>query len=180
MAVPSTVTMKDMSGTYVLNKTISDSATEMLKMQGIGFIIRQAVAFSTVTNTTSQYTDKDGKLHLDQKQVSTGGITNEEERTIDGEWHESANKIWGKVKGRSRMVKVSELDDDFLKEGWAQDCLEGEVLESVNESLSDTWKATVIFGFADVNGERKHVRRITCVKGNHREKMRQVWDWKAQ
>jgi len=102
MAVPSTVTIKDMSGVYVLNKTISDSVQTLLKMQGVGFIVRQAVLYSTVTVTIKQYSGDDGKVHLDQKQVSTGGITNEEFRMLDWSWSETENRIWGKVKGKNR------------------------------------------------------------------------------
>lgn len=102
MAVPAHVTTKDMSGTYVLNKTLSDSSQAVLKMQNIGFLVRQAAQYSTVTVTLKQYTDDQGVVHLDQDQVSTGGIRNIEERSLNGEWGERVNKIWGKVKGMTR------------------------------------------------------------------------------
>lgn len=102
MAVPAHVTTKDMSGTYVLSKTLSDSSQAVLKMQNIGFLVRQAAQYSTVTVTLKQYTDDQGVVHLDQDQVSTGGIRNIEERSLNGEWGERVNKIWGKVKGMTR------------------------------------------------------------------------------
>ena len=102
MAVPTTLTLKDLSGSYTLNKTLSDSLQPMLRMQNIGFIIRQAVQYSSITVTLKQYTDAEGKVHLDQEQVSTGGIRNTEDRVLDGEWSEKENRIWGLVKSRSR------------------------------------------------------------------------------
>ena len=77
-----------------------------------------------------------------------------------------------------RFVKLSEIDDDFLKEGWTQDCLEGEVIESTNESVSDTWTARQIYGFAEINGEKKQVRKIVGKKGDQVERIRMVYDWK--
>ncbi|TKA29672.1 hypothetical protein B0A54_15847 [Friedmanniomyces endolithicus] len=143
-------------------------------MQGVGFIVRQAVLYSTVTVTIKQYSGDDGKVHLDQKQVSTGGITNEEFRMLDWSWSETENRIWGKVKGKNRCGTlehdVSELDDDFLKEGWAQDCIDDGIIETVSESLTNGWVATQIFGFADVDGLRKQVRRIVSRKGDQVER----------
>jgi len=104
MAVPQSVTTKDMSGTYTLNKTQSDSSQAVLKMQGIGWVVRQAVQYSTITQIMKQYTDEKGVVHLDQESISTGGIKNTEDREImgPGVWGEKDNKLWGKVKGMTR------------------------------------------------------------------------------
>ncbi|KAK4550191.1 hypothetical protein LTR36_003158 [Oleoguttula mirabilis] len=179
MAVPASVTTKDMSGTYTLNKTLSDSSQAVLKMQNIGFIVRQAAQYSTVTATLKQYTDDRGVVHLDQDQVSTGGIRNIEERTLDGVSGERTNSIWGKVRGVTRLTKLSELEDDYLKEGWSQDCIDGDLIYSVNESDTNGWRAVQVYGFADVGGERKHVRRVVTTKGEQVEKIRLVYDWKV-
>ncbi|KAK5124105.1 hypothetical protein LTR85_001808 [Meristemomyces frigidus] len=178
MAVPASVTVKDMSGTYTLNKTLSDSSQATLKLQNVGFIVRQAAQYSAVTVTLKQYTDDKGVVHLDQDQVSTGGVRNLEERLVNGEWGERANKIWGQVKGMARFLKISELEDDYLKEGWSQDCIDGEIIDSVNESVGNGWKALQVYGFADVDGQRKHVRRVVTTKGKQVEKIRLVYDWK--
>ena len=100
--VPASVTTANLTGSYTLNAKLSDSSQAVLKMQNIGWVVRQAAAYSTVTVSLKQYTDDKGLVNLDQEQVSTGGIRNGEERVLDGEWRESENKIWGKVKGRTR------------------------------------------------------------------------------
>ena len=102
MAVPAEKTVQDMNGIYVLNKTLSDSVDELLQLQNIGWIIRKAVAYSTITVTMNQYKDDSGKVHLDQTQRSTGGITNAEARILDWEPMETKNAIWGQVKGQNR------------------------------------------------------------------------------
>jgi hypothetical protein len=101
-AVPDTVTTADMSGTYVINKTLSDSSNNVLKMQNVGFIVRQAVNYSTVIVTLKQYKDDDGNVHLDQTQVSIGGTKNHEARVVNGQWGEADNPIWGKIEGWTR------------------------------------------------------------------------------
>lgn len=101
MAAPSTVGPSNMSGTYTLNKTLSDSMEAVLKMQGVGWLVRQAAAFSNITVTMRQYV-KDGVMCLDVEQVSTGGLKSQEERVLNWQWREKDDRIWGRVKGRAR------------------------------------------------------------------------------
>lgn len=178
MAIPPEITVRNLTGIYTLNRTLSDSSQTVLKMQNIGWVVRQAVAYSTVTVTLQQYTDSEGQNHLDQEQLSTGGIKNFEDRIMDWQWTEKENWIWGKVNGRSRYVKLSEIEDEYLKEGW-EGGSEGEVVEGYVESLKDGWDARQIWGFAVVGGEKKHVRRILARRpGWKEERIRMVYDWK--
>jgi hypothetical protein len=179
MAIPTEITIRNLTGVYTLNRQLSDSSQNVLKMQNIGWVIRQAVAYSTVTVTVQQYTDSDGINHLDQEQLSTGGIKNFEDRVMDWQWTEKENWIWGKVNGKSRYVKAAEVDDAYLKEGW-EDGVEGEVVEGLAESKKDGWNAWQIWGFGVVDGERKHVRKILAKRpGWKDERIRMVYDWKG-
>ena len=100
--VPASVTISNLTGSYILNAKLSDSSTAVLKLQNVGWVVRQAASYSTVTIELKQYTDDKGNVHLDQEQFSTGGQQNSEVRVMNGEWAETENKIWGKVKGVSR------------------------------------------------------------------------------
>ncbi|KAI6875848.1 hypothetical protein KC323_g313 [Hortaea werneckii] len=177
MAAPTSVNIKDMTGTYTLNSKQSDSSQATLKMQGVGWLVRQAVQYSTITLHMKQYTDDKGTVHLDQESISTGNVSSVENRELNGEWGERENKIWGKVKGTTKFRKVSELEDDYLKEGWNQETLDGEVIEAVNESCTDTWTAVQIYGFAEIEGKRKHIRRTVAKKGKQVEKITLVYDY---
>lgn len=180
MAVPSDITVHNLTGTYTLNRTLSDSSQAVLKMQSIGFIIRQAVQYSTVTVILQQYTDSEDRLHLDQEQISTGGIRNFEDRIMDWEWTEKYNRIWGKVHGKSRYVKLGEIEDEFLRDGWEEHCVREGIVEGYVESATDKWSARQVWGFAEVGGERKHVRRILAQKpGQESLRIRIVYDWKG-
>lgn len=101
MAAPASVGPADLSGTYTLNSKLSDSMDAVLKLQGVGWLVRQAAAYSTVTATMKQYV-RDGAVCLDVDQVSTGGIRSSEERVLNWEWKEKDDKIWGKVRGKAR------------------------------------------------------------------------------
>ena len=76
------------------------------------------------------------------------------------------------------MIKFSELDaDEFLKTGWTQDSVEGEVIQMDVESLADTWTAQQVWGMSEVNGERRQVRKVLAKKGSKEHKITIVYDW---
>lgn len=76
------------------------------------------------------------------------------------------------------LKPLSEISDSYLTEGWGQDAA-GKFIWSINESLTDGWTTEQVFGFAEVDGKRRHVRRVFCRKGAKEERMRLVYDWKA-
>ncbi|MCJ1242120.1 hypothetical protein MMC14_010127 [Varicellaria rhodocarpa] len=55
MAAPPSKTIKNLSGKWVMNKTLSDDVDPILKMQGVGWFLRNAIRLSTVTLDVSQY-----------------------------------------------------------------------------------------------------------------------------
>ncbi|KAF2772031.1 hypothetical protein EJ03DRAFT_324877 [Teratosphaeria nubilosa] len=171
--VPDTVTARNMTGVYVINKQLSESSNNVLKMQNVGFIVRQVVNNSTITVTLKQYKGDDGVEHFNQKQIAMGGTENMEERLLNWQVVEADNAIWGRVKGKTRIAKVEELSDDYLKEGWD----DGEVIESYNESAKGDWQATQVYGFKVVDGLRRQVRRVVSTKGKQVEKIQMVYDW---
>ena len=178
MVVPNSITVQNLTGTYTLNRILSDSSQAVLKMQNINFLVRQAVQYSTITITLKQYTDSTGQ-HLDQEQVSTGGIRNFEDRLMDWAWTEKYNRIWGKVHGKSRYTRLDQVEDEWMRQGWSKECVEGQVVEGYVESATDSWSARQVWGFAVVEGERRHVRRVLAKKpGQEDQRIRLVYDWK--
>ncbi|KAL8704770.1 MAG: hypothetical protein Q9201_002080 [Fulgogasparrea decipioides] len=140
MAAPPEKTLKNLSGKWVMNKTLSDDTDRILQMQGVSWFMRRIIAFATVTLTVSEY-EKDGYTHIDIEQVaSPGGVRSTENRTLDWEYREHTDKVFGDVRGKSRWVKLSNVDDDdFLKKGY--DDMEGEHVQSYVESKGGGWTA---------------------------------------
>lgn len=208
MAAPPSITIHSLSGAYDLNKTLSDSTSAMLKMQNIGFLVRQAANYSAITVHLSQYPypeDSTGStVQVDQEQISTGNMKQYEPRILDGEVREREIQYWGKVRGWNkyvvflfpffsgffmfiilipfRYVKLSEITQDaWLTEGWDPECSseQGQVLLSFTESVGNGWMACQVWGFATVDGIRRHVRRIYSKKGKEEHRVRLVYDYKG-
>ena len=156
------------------NKTLSDDTDRILQMvnppkyptsnlsiseaqqQGVGWWLRKAIALATVTLTIKQYTSDDGLTHIDIEQRATGGISGTtENRTLDWEYRDHKDGIFGEVKGKSRWVKLSDVEDDneFLKKGWLD---EGDkYVQSYVESVGNGWTANQVrssCGFGSVLG----------------------------
>lgn len=179
--MPEDITIRNLTGIYTLNHNLSDSSQAVLKMQRINFIVRQAVLYSNVDVTLKQYTTDDGLEHLDQEQLSTGGIRNFEDRLMDWEATEKYNWIWGQVNGRSRYTKLDQIEDDYLRDGWSKDTIDGEIVEGYVESVTDTWIARQVWGFAEIDGQRRHVRKILAQKPGWEDlRIRMVYDWRCE
>ena len=101
MAAPDSVNVHNMNASYDMNKKISDSTGNMLKMQGLPWLVRQAANYSAVEVVLKQYKEADG-VHLDQEQISTGNVKQLEPRILNGEEGERDIQFWGKVKGKNK------------------------------------------------------------------------------
>lgn len=181
--VPDSVTVHNMTGIYTLNRKLSDSSTPALKQQNVGFLLRQGIERSNVEMTLTAYKSADGtKEHVDQVQVSTGNMKNEEKRSMEWEWLETENWIWGKVRGKNRFIACKDVEDEFLRTGWEEACSgENDVIEGYVESVTDTWTARQVWGFAVVDGVRRHVRRILAQKPGQKDvRFQMVYDWKEE
>jgi hypothetical protein len=92
MAAHPQITLGDLSGTWTLNRSLSDSSEPLLELQGISKPIRKILNVSSVTLHVSQYTGQDNQTHIDITQSMTGGIGGTTEtRTLD--WTERSQKV---------------------------------------------------------------------------------------
>lgn len=107
MACPLEINMHNLIGSFDMNKKIGDNTAPVLKMQGLSWIVRQAVSYSAIQVNLKQYTDDDGVVHIDQEQVSTGGVKQTELRVLNGEWAERDVDYWGFVTGWNKYAIIS-------------------------------------------------------------------------
>ncbi|KAA8649898.1 hypothetical protein EYZ11_001153 [Aspergillus tanneri] len=108
MAAPADITIKNLSGEWTMDKTISNPTEPILALQGMGFLTRKALNLATITLHVHQYPDaEDSKVrHLDIDQIVTGGIKGTSERRItDWTKREHEDHIFGKVVGQSRFLR---------------------------------------------------------------------------
>jgi len=92
------------------------------------------------------------------------------------------DSVFGHIKPRSTWTKVEDLDDEFLKEGWLEETTEKGLIdilvESDTEKNKNKWTLHMVWGFAEIEGERKYVRRVLFKGPEGQElKKRIVYDY---
>ena len=110
------------SAHIIQNKSLSGDMDEILRLQGVGWLKRRAISLATVTLYVKHYKDDSGVEHIDIEQKLTGGIPGTtEKRILDWTFREHDDSLYGAVRGKSRRVKLDEIETEFLKKGWLED-----------------------------------------------------------
>ncbi|KAG1757738.1 hypothetical protein EDB19DRAFT_1623409 [Suillus lakei] len=171
MAAPPEVTTKNLTGKYIMNKTLSDDSDDILKLQGVSWFKRRAISMFTLTLVVNHYADEAGVEHIDIQQTLSGGISGTNEaRILDWEERSQSDDVFGAVIGQSKRVKAEEVEDEFLKSGWTEDAVEDGLVLTV--ARSDTpksgmeWRAEQTWGFEELNGERRYARHVRFTSSN--------------
>lgn len=128
-------------------------------------------------------------------QFATGGIKgNTETRILDWQFREHSDWLFGTVSGRSRYNTLKavleeskgkeniEEDAKFVTEGWLKETEEGEVVESYGDNEGNKWVALQLWGFAEINGERRFTRRFAVRRKDKNEvvRIRLVYDYAGE
>ncbi|KAJ4406755.1 hypothetical protein N0V91_004445 [Didymella pomorum] len=194
MAAPASVDIKKLQGKWVMNKSLSDAFDPVLALQGIGWLTRKALGAATVTLHLKHHTAEDGtSSQIDIDQLVSGGLKgSSEKRTLDWQYRGHSDYLFGTVKGRTRYTTLStvlgegkgitEEDAKYLVEGWLKETEEGEIVESFVENEENKWTAWQVWGFAEIGGERRQVRRIVVRKSDKNEvrRVRLVYDYAGE
>jgi len=145
--------------------------------------------------TIKEYT-RDSVYHIDITSVASGLSTTQENRTLDWTERDHADRIFGKVRGRSRLWKTGEykmeqpgsdqdatfLRAEKLKDGQTDSrFLDDEHVQSwVMNVDGGGWSAEQNWGFEEINGKRMYTRRVIVWKGDKVERARLVYDYQGQ
>jgi len=120
---------------------LSDDVDETLKLQGVGYMKRTAIANFSLTLEPNHYVDDDGVEHIDVKQTLSGGFNAPTDNLVlDDKEHPRDDNLFGPMIPRTRRVKVEELEIDFLKEGWTEDTLEDGLIYGIVKSETEKTK----------------------------------------
>ncbi|KAE9408249.1 hypothetical protein BT96DRAFT_986025 [Gymnopus androsaceus JB14] len=180
MAVPANLTTLNMSGKFLMNKSLSDPPEEMLNLQGVGWIKRKAIGSATVkVYMKHSKTDSGVECLSISQEVGGGDPTEPEDKVLDWTEKTKDGKFFGPCVTKSKRVKVEELDEPYLKEGWTADTLEhGCILVYLSSEGKHGWSTKQTWGVGEVDGERRHVRHV-CFTGPKGEKLqnRLVYDY---
>jgi hypothetical protein len=152
---------------------------------------------TTVANapqiTVKQYKDDKSVWHIDILSVASGLSSQQENRTLDWSWRDHQDRIFGKMKGKSRMFRSSEyemenpgdeadaafLRGEKLKDGSPSKFVDDEHVQSwvVNQDQGYGWTAEQVWGFEEIDGKRYHTRRVVVRNGDKVEHLRLVYDY---
>jgi len=165
MAAPPEVNTLDFSGTFLMSKTYSDDTDEILRLQGFSWFMRKLMGAMSLYLYVKHYKDSEGVEHIDIEQIGTGGFKgNHEERSLTWTMHPIDDPVFGPVIGKSRRVKVEDIEYEWQKEAWLPDTVENGTVESFVESdtpkSGKTWIADQIWGFSEIDGKRMYTRRV--------------------
>ncbi|RFU33280.1 hypothetical protein B7463_g3070, partial [Scytalidium lignicola] len=194
MAAPKEITVENLTGEYVLDKSLSDSMDELFALQGIPWMVRKAMGLGTPNLSIKEYVDESDTTHIDIVLVATAGIKGEDKRVLD--WNKVAKKdgMFGDVEGQSRLYTMFEMagsedegDEKFLSgkiladgnpSSWLED-ITGKHVQSYVVSQKNEWTAEQTWGFEEIRAVRYHTRRIVVRKGNVSKRARQVYAHKS-
>ncbi|KAL1964337.1 hypothetical protein VTN77DRAFT_7022 [Rasamsonia byssochlamydoides] len=121
MAAPADITIQDLNGIWVMDKSNSTDPDAILQLQGISWIVRKAIQFATVTLHVTQYTETDPEtskpiVKIDINQVTTGGLSGTtEKRVLTWTEHEHRDHIFGTVVGKSRFFRGAKGADGKVR-----------------------------------------------------------------
>lgn len=118
MATPADKTIKNLNGSWIIDKSISTPTENVLKLQGLGWVLRKAIGVATITLHIHTYSDtEDAKiLHVDIDQTVTGGIKGTTEiRVTDGKERDHKDHIFGNNKGQSFLTRGAKGEDGKVR-----------------------------------------------------------------
>jgi len=144
----------------------------------VGWFYRRAITSGTVTLYVKEYLDEQKVYHIDIDQTGIAGLKGTTElRILDWQEHEHTDYIFGTVRGKCRWIRAADVDDEFLKKGWGKEMDDNDAMHNHIESVDKGWVVDQLWGFEDVQGERRYVRHLVVVKGDKRIERRLVYDW---
>lgn len=175
MAAPPTKTMRQLSGRWRLNHTLSDPMERFMAVQGVPWVVRKTASMITMTLILREY-EQQGAPWIRIDQTATGGLKlPSEDRAMDWRVQEREDATMGAVKSRARYVdKLDGLNGaaESLRQGWAEEDHAEVKIESAKGH-----DMVQVLGFEKIGGGRYLVIRAIITRKGESERMRCVYDW---
>lgn len=181
MAAPSHKTLHNLSGHWTLNKSLSDPYEPVLALQDVNVLIRKAASSCSVHLSITQ--PSANELHIQQSATGAAIPGTKEDHTLDWEWRESKDPLFGAMKGRARWVGIEEAKKGGREGEWLDEAGdEGKLVQVEGQKPDDEWGGTHFLGFESVDGGRRFVRRVWLWNRKKGEEMnvRMVYDFDGE
>jgi hypothetical protein len=121
---------------------------------------------ATIYLTIKHYKDDDGLEHIDIGQILTGGVGGTQEiRVLNWQERSHEDHVFGPVVGKSRRIKVEDVENDWLKQSWSVDTQEHGLVNSWVQSdtpkSGKTWIAEqVCITLQNINIMLRNIPRL--------------------
>lgn len=118
----------------------------------------------------TQTNGADGISRIASKNMVGDKQMSAEERVLDWQVREAESPV-GKVQAKTELTTTAKISEPFLASGW----IDADVIHGVVNG--DGWTLEQVWGFQTVGGEKRHVRKMVCVKGKDRKEFSLVYDF---
>ncbi|KAJ7743487.1 hypothetical protein DFH07DRAFT_964124 [Mycena maculata] len=164
MAVPPHFTTLDLSGEFILNNALSDSADDLLARQGVSNPdLRRSIMHGVLS--FNHYTDDDGSERIwVAQEIERQGLLVDEERMLDWQERSRDDPAFGPIISKIRRITTHGLEPRFLRAGWTPDTLKYGVLHY--HVRKDTalggrpWTTSETWGIESIDGKRYFARHV--------------------
>ncbi|KAJ5287935.1 hypothetical protein N7478_003621 [Penicillium angulare] len=197
MAAPLSKDVTNLTGTWRLNRKLSDDPEGLLALQGVPWITRKALRLASLslqmtqsvsmsdassdgtsdgTNTSS---DDDGfvtMLHVRQT-VSPGSFNSDSSCPVNGQEQKLSLPIFGDIKMSLRYMNTSGIKDEVIRQQYEDGCPTKTVIDEDAVNLKMGWTAHVLWGFEIINGKRYLTRNATSSRNDETVAARMVYDY---
>ncbi|KAF2013082.1 hypothetical protein BU24DRAFT_425642 [Aaosphaeria arxii CBS 175.79] len=179
MAAPPEKTVRDINGSWLLNKALSGSTEKLMALQGVSWLMRKAILLAEITICIDQHGSGPDTTIILENKANFGIKATTETRKLDWVTAYHKDSIWGEVYGRSKFVSAAEVSQDATLMGLFQH-FEMEVQDIVYSeagATSGTWNSQMVWAFETISETRYFVRNTRVSKAADEEFARIVYDY---
>ena len=178
MAAPKEATVLNVTGRWLLNRTLSDSTEASFALQGIPWIVRKVINFASLELQYVKLPPAPGSTATRfgfKQTVSPGGFNTSNEYIMDGEKRTDTVPIFGEISARCSYIGHNDVAKQV--EGFASADADQLAILEITNSEAMGWSASTAWVFEALEGERRLVKHNTTTKGDKVEKARMVFDY---
>ncbi|KAH9937892.1 uncharacterized protein BXZ73DRAFT_100107 [Epithele typhae] len=164
MAAPAEMTARDLSGNYTLNKSLSRNNDEILRAQGVSWMLRKTIAMGNPHLRIAHAFDGPGGVETMDNELSAANQRRRERRTFNGAERSATGTLLGSITVGNWRRDAEEMEElemcGCLTEGWLPETwVDGKIIY-IRTTGEAGWVIHQTWGLRVVDGAKRYVRRI--------------------
>ncbi|KAK1961597.1 hypothetical protein LY78DRAFT_588372 [Colletotrichum sublineola] len=183
MTAPDSKTIRDLNGTWTVNRSLSDDLSETLGAQGLSWITRKVLTSGGISLTITQNSVASPEpgasviYQLCQEQtVTPGNFKSEDVYLLDGVERDQRTQAFGALLTSVKFVLIEEARDKELAKRLRDGGVE-EVIEEFSTSKRGGWSTLTTWAVENIGGERRFTQSSITEKSGKSVRARLVYDY---